>query len=152
MPEQRRNVLFLCTHNSARSILAERLMTQLGAGLWVGHSAGSHPSGRVNPFALEVLRSLGCNTEGMHSKHWGAFAGPQAPVMDFIITVCDNAAGEACPLWPGAPVQLHWGFADPSTAGSDDDSRRAAFHATSRQIADRIAAFIKAQVGAGASG
>lgn len=145
MPDQPRNVLFLCTHNSARSILAEGLMTRLGAGRWVGHSAGSHPSGRVNPFALEVLQSLGCATDGMHSKHWRAFAGPGAPVMDFIITVCDNAAGEACPLWPGEPVQLHWGFADPSAEGSDDAARRAAFYATTRQIAARIGAFIDEQ-------
>lgn len=143
MPEEPRNILFLCTHNSARSILAEGLMTQLGAGRWVGHSAGSHPSGRVNPFALEVLHSLGCHTEGMHSKHWEAFAGPHAPAMDFIITVCDNAAGERCPLWPGAPVQRHWGFADPSIVGSGAAARLAAFHATARQIAERIAAFLK---------
>ena len=142
MPDQPRNVLFLCTHNSARSILAEGLMTRLGAGRWVGHSAGSHPSGRVHPFALEVLQSLGCAADGMHSKHWHVFAGPRAPLMDFIITVCDNAAGEACPLWPGEPVRLHWGFADPSAAGGDDAARRAAFHATARQIDARIGAFI----------
>jgi len=145
MPDQPRNVLFLCTHNSARSILAEGLMTRFGAGGWVGHSAGSHPSGRVNPFALEVLQSLGCATDGMHSKHWHAFAEPRATVMDFIITVCDNAAGEACPLWPGDPVQLHWGFADPSVVGRDDAARRAAFHATARQIGARIGAFIDQQ-------
>lgn len=142
MPDQPRNVLFLCTHNSARSILAEGLITRLGAGKWLGHSAGSHPSGRVNPFALQVLRSRGCTTHGMHSKHWHAFAGPDAPVMDFIITVCDNAAGETCPVWPGEPVQLHWGFADPSALGSDDSARLAAFNDTAEQIAARIAAFI----------
>ena len=142
MTDQSRNVLFLCTHNSARSILAEGLMTRLGAGRFVGHSAGSQPSGWVNPFALEVLQSLGCATDAMHSKHWHAFAGPRAPVMDFIVTVCDNAASEVCPVWPGKPLQLHWGFADPSAVGSDDAARHAAFHATARQIAARIAAFI----------
>lgn len=139
------NVLFLCTHNSARSILAEGLMTRLGAGRWIGHSAGSHPSGRVNPFALEVLQSQGCDAAGMHSKSWDAFAGPGAPVMDFIITVCDNAAGEACPVWPGEPLKLHWGLADPSTVGSDDVGRRAAFEDTARQIAARVEAFLDRQ-------
>ena len=148
MPEPPRHVLFLCTHNSARSILAEGLMTRVGAGRVVGHSAGSHPSGRVNPFALEVLDALGSDTAGMHSKHWLAYAGPNAPVMDFIITVCDNAAGEVCPVWPGAPAQLHWGFADPSALGSDDAARRAAFQDTARQIAARLGAFLEA----GASG
>lgn len=147
MPDQPRNVLFLCTHNSARSILAEGLMTRLGAGRWLGHSAGSHPSGRVNPVAPKVLQSLGCATDGMHSKHWHVFAGPDAPVMDFIITVCDNAAGETCPVWPGKPVQLHWGFADPSVLGSDEAARLAAFHDTAQQIAARIGAFLDEQEG-----
>ena len=147
MPEPPRHVLFLCTHNSARSILAEGLKTRLGAGGMVGHSAGSHPSGRVNRFALEVLESLGCETAGMHSKHWLAYAGPHAPVMDFIVTVCDNAAGEACPVWPGSPVQLHWGFADPSALGVDDDGRRAAFQDCATQVAARIGAFIEARCG-----
>lgn len=152
MTDQPRNVLFLCTHNSARSILAEGIMTLHGAGRFTGYSAGSHPSGRVNPYALEVLQSHGCNTAGMHSKHWKTFTGWRAPVMDFIITVCDNAAGEACPVWPGEPLQLHWGFSDPSTVGSDDAARRAAFHDTARQIAARIGAFIDERGGAGAVG
>ncbi len=142
MPDQPRNALFLCTHNSARSILAEGLMTRLGAGRWVGQSAGSHPSGKVSLFALEVLQSLGCATDGMHSKHWHAFAEPRAPVMDFIITVCDNAASETCPDWPGEPVQLHWGIADPSALGRDDAGRLAAFHDNAQQVAARIGAFI----------
>jgi arsenate reductase len=142
MCDQPRNILFLCTHNSARSILAEGLLTRLGAGRWVGHSAGSHPSGRVNPFAIEVLQALGCATHAMHSKHWQGFAASDAPAMDFVITVCDNAAGEVCPVWPGKPVALHWGFADPSALGDDDPARLAAFHDTARQIAARIAAFI----------
>lgn len=143
------NVLFLCTHNSARSILAEGIVTLLGKGRLVGHSAGSHPSGRVNPFALEVLQSLGCDTAGMHSKSWDAFAGPHAPVMDFIITVCDNAAGESCPVWPGEPLKLHWGLADPSTVDSDDAGRRAAFQDTARQIAARVGALIDRRGAAG---
>ncbi|MEG3190948.1 arsenate reductase ArsC [Lysobacter sp. D1-1-M9] len=146
------NVLFLCTHNSARSILAEGIVTLLGAGRFVGHSAGSRPSGRVNPFALEVLKALGCDTGGMHSKSWDAFAGPHAPMMDFIITVCDNAAGESCPVWPGEPLKLHWGLADPSTVGSDDAGRRAAFQDTARQIAARVGAFIDRHGAAGEGG
>lgn len=118
-------------------------MTQLGAGRWVGHSAGSHPSGCVNPIALQVLQELGCNIDGIHSKHWDTFAGPCALAMDFIITVCDNAAGERCPLWPGESVAQHWGFADPSAVGGDDAARLAAFHDTARQIAARIAVFIE---------
>ncbi|MBA2238005.1 MAG: arsenate reductase ArsC [Lysobacter sp.] len=138
-------ILFLCTHNSARSILAEGIATRLGEGRWIGYSAGSQASGRVNPFALEVLRSLGCETAGMHSKHWNAFSGRNAPKMNYVITVCDNAAGEVCPVWPGAPVQFHWGFADPSIAGSDDASRRLAFQATARLITERLEAFMREQ-------
>lgn len=138
-------ILFLCTHNSARSILAEGIVARLGAGQWIGHSAGSSPSGRVNTFALEVLRSLGCDTAGMHSKHWDRFTGAAAPVMDFVVTVCDNAAGEACPVWPGAPTQLHWGFADPSMMGSNDADRRAAFQDTAALISQRLQAFMDDQ-------
>lgn len=137
-----RNVLFVCTHNSSRSVLAEGLLGQLGGGRWVGHSAGSQPSGRVNPFALETLRARGCDVDGMHSKHWHVFSGPGAQAMDYVVTVCDNAAGETCPVWPGTPVSLHWGFADPSFTGSDDATRRAAFEHTARQIAARLRAFI----------
>ena len=137
-----RHVLFVCTHNSARSVLAEGLLGRIGGGRWVGHSAGSRPSGRINPFALETLRARGCNVDGMHSKHWEVFGGPGAQAMDFVVTVCDNAAGESCPVWPGTPVSLHWGFADPSSIGSDDATRRAAFEHTARQIAARIQSFI----------
>lgn len=136
-------ILFLCTHNSARSILAEGIVTRLGAGRWIGHSAGSSPSGRVNPLALEVLRSLGCDTAGMHSKHWDRFTGAAAPVMDFVVTVCDNAAGETCPVWPGTPTRLHWGFADPSMMGSNDADRRAAFQTTAALISQRLQAFMR---------
>lgn len=143
MPDRPLHILFLCTHNSARSILAEGIVRRLGAGHWIGHSAGSSPSGRVNPFALEVLRSLGCDTAGMHSKHWNTFTGVAAPVMDFVVTVCDNAAGETCPVWPGSPTQMHWGFADPSTIGSNDADRLAAFQATATLISRRLQAFMQ---------
>lgn len=139
------HILFLCTHNSARSILAEGIVARLGAGQWIGHSAGSSPSGRVNPFALEVLRSMGCATDGMHSKHWDTFTGVAAPAMDFVVTVCDHAAGETCPVWPGTPTQLHWGFADPSMVGSNDAERRAAFQATAELISQRLQSFMREQ-------
>ena len=102
------NVLFLCTHNSARSILSEGLLNQLGLGRFKGYSAGSFPSGKVNPLALEALIQLGCDTSEMTSKSWEAYAGPDSPKMDFIFTVCDNAAGETCPIWPGHPVSARW--------------------------------------------
>lgn len=136
------NILFLCTGNSARSIMAEGLVNQLSEGRFKGFSAGSHPTGRVNPFALETLQKLGCETHGMSSKSWDAFAGPDAPKMDFVITVCDSAAGEACPYWPGAPMTAHWGFADPSHVEGDDDAKRAAFMKTAQAIAHRLRLFL----------
>lgn len=132
------NILFLCTGNSARSIMAEGLVNQLSEGKFKGHSAGSHPSGQVNPLALATLESMGCSTDGMSSKSWDAFAEPGAPQMDFIITLCDNAAGEACPVWPGMPMTAHWGFADPSHVEGDDDTKRAAFAKTAQAIAHRL--------------
>jgi arsenate reductase len=120
------NVLFLCTHNSARSILAEAALNQLAGDRFVGYSAGSHPGTAPNPFALDLLRTQGIPTEGLGSKSWDVFAQDGAPKMDFIFTVCDDAAGEVCPIWPGHPAKAHWGVADPSKAeGSDDDKRRA---------------------------
>jgi protein-tyrosine-phosphatase len=120
------NVLFLCTHNSARSILAEAAINQLAGDRFVGYSAGSHPGPAPNPFALDLLRTQGIPTEGLGSKSWDVFAQDGAPKMDFIFTVCDDAAGEVCPIWPGHPAKAHWGVADPSKAeGSDDDKRRA---------------------------
>jgi arsenate reductase len=132
------NVLFLCTHNSARSVMAEALLNTIGNGRFQSFSAGSMPSGRVNPFAIEMARTIGYLTENIRSKSWDEFAKPGAPLMDIIITVCDNAAGETCPIWPGHPATAHWGFPDPSTTvGSDDDKRRAfdqVFHAIRRRI------------------
>jgi protein-tyrosine-phosphatase len=124
------NVLFLCTGNSARSILAEVLMRRWGAGTFIGHSAGSYPKGAVHPLALDLLHSRGLPTEGLRSKSWDEFAQPGAPSLDFVFTVCDNAAGEVCPLWPGQPVTGHWGVADPAAVqGSDAEKRRAFLHA-----------------------
>jgi arsenate reductase len=113
---QPRNVLFLCTGNSARSIMAEAILNQRGRGAFTAFSAGSHPSGEVRPEALEHLRSAHIPTEGLRSKSWDEFAQPEAPQMDFIFTVCDNAANEVCPLWPGHPMTAHWGVPDPASA------------------------------------
>lgn len=136
------NILFLCTGNSARSIMAEGLVNHLSEGRFKGYSAGSQPTGRVNPLALETLEKLGCDTEGMTSKSWDAFSEPGAPQMDFIITVCDNAAGEACPYWPGSPMTAHWGFPDPSHVEGDDETRRAAFAKTAQAISHRLRLFL----------
>ena len=120
------NVLFLCTHNSARSVLGEALASTHPSGRFIGYSAGSTPCTRVNPFAAEIAAELGYDNSKLRSKNWDEFALPDAPKMDFIITVCDNAAGEVCPVWPGNPATAHWGFPDPSqVSGSDEDKRRA---------------------------
>lgn len=136
------NILFLCTGNSARSILAEGLMNHLAEGRFKAYSAGSQPMGRVNPLAIETLQALGCGTDGMSSKSWDVFAGPDAPKMDFVITVCDSAAGEACPYWPGAPMTAHWGFPDPSHVEGDDEARRNAFAKTAQAITQRLRLFL----------
>lgn len=136
------NILFLCTGNSARSILAEGLMNHLAKGRFKAYSAGSQPMGRVNPLAIETLQALGCDTDGMSSKSWDVFAGADAPTMDFIITVCDSAAGEACPYWPGAPMTAHWGFPDPSHVEGDHDTKRAAFSKTAQSITQRLRLFL----------
>jgi arsenate reductase len=135
------NVLFLCTGNSARSIMAEALVSTMGKGRFQGFSAGSKPTGRVNPFAVEKVNATGYAAE-LRSKSWDEFAGPDAPPMDFIITVCDNAAGEACPHWPGHPVTAHWGFEDPAAVDGTDDEKRAAFDRVFRQIAACIGALV----------
>ncbi len=121
------NILFLCTHNSARSILGEALASTDPSGKFIGYSAGSTPGGKVNPFAEELALQLGYAADKLRSKSWDEFAGPDAPAMDFIITVCDNAAGEICPVWPGKPATAHWGFPDPSQVQGDDDAKRQAF-------------------------
>ena len=135
------NVLFLCTGNSARSILAESLMNHWGAGRFRGFSAGSHPKGAVHPMALELLRSLELPVEGMRSKSWSEFASPGAPAMDFVFTVCDQAAGEVCPLWPGQPVTAHWGVPDPAAAEGSEVERRQAFRDAFRVLEQRIKLF-----------
>ena len=134
------NVLFLCTHNSARSILAEALLNHLGAGRFRAYSAGSSPRSnqQPNPLALRALQSAGVPVEGLHSKSWDAFATPDAPRMDLVITVCDNAAGEACPFWPGAPATAHWGYPDPSDATGGEEERLEAFRRTMDAIRARL--------------
>jgi arsenate reductase len=132
------NVLFLCTHNSARSVMAEALMDALGKGRFRGFSAGSHPKATPNPFALEKVAQLGFDKARFKSKSWDDFALPGAPRMDIIITVCDNAAGEMCPIWPGHPATAHWGFPDPSEVGGDDAQRRAAFDQVFYAIRRRV--------------
>jgi arsenate reductase (thioredoxin) len=136
------NVLFLCTGNSARSILGEALLNQLGKGRFKGYSAGSHPKGAVHPMTLEVLQEAGIATEGLRSKPWDEFAEPGAPVMDFVFTVCDAAAGEACPIWPGQPMTGHWGIEDPAKAAGTEFQRKAAFEQALGYMRNRITAFV----------
>ena len=126
MADRPLNLLFLCTHNSARSVLAEAIASRIDPARFRGFSAGSYPSGRVNPFAIELLAKNGYPVDDLRSKNWDEFAAPGSPALDFVFTVCDNAAGEACPVWPGQPVTAHWGVPDPSAVeGSDEDKRRA---------------------------
>ena len=144
MSDQPYNVLFLCTHNSARSILAEALLNHLGKGRFKAYSAGSSPreNQKPNPLALETLTQAGVSTEGLYSKSWDEFATPDAPKMDLVITVCDNAAGEVCPFWPGQPATAHWGYADPSEGDGDDAHKREAFKQTLLQIGMRLEIFV----------
>ena len=132
------NVLFLCTGNSARSIMAEVMLDHLGRGRFKAFSAGSHPSGKVNPFAIEAMEAAGLPTAGLRSKAWDEFAKAGSPHMDFILTVCDNAAGEACPAWPGHPATAHWGVADPAAIEGSDDARREAFRSAAAILKRRI--------------
>jgi len=132
------NVLFLCTGNSARSILAEAYLNARAEGRFRAYSAGSHPSGKVNPFALELLAKHGVETKGLRSKSWDEFAAPAAPQLHFVFTVCDNAAGEACPLWPGQPITAHWGVADPAAVQGSQDDKRKAFLKAFTELSTRI--------------
>jgi arsenate reductase len=143
MCESRRpcNVLFLCTGNSARSIMAEVLMNRCGAGGFVGHSAGSFPKGEVNPLTLRFLRQLELPVEGLRSKSWDEFARPGAPALDFVFTVCDQAAGETCPVWPGHPITAHWGVQDPATPEGTDEVKLAVFNKVFRELESRIKIF-----------
>jgi len=136
------NVLFLCTGNSARSVLAEAILQKDGDGRFRAFSAGSQPKGAVNPFALAVLRRLGYPSAGFRSKSWLEFAEPGAPQMDFVFTVCDIAAGEACPIWPGHPATAHWGVEDPAAVEGADSEKEAAFVAAFNYLRNRIAAFV----------
>lgn len=135
------NVLFLCTGNSARSILAESLLTLHGEGRFRAFSAGSRPAGQVNPYALDLLRSLDMPTDGLRSKSWNEFAKPEAPQMDFVFTVCSQAAGEVCPVWPGQPITAHWGVDDPAAVTGADIEKRQAFRAALRALENRIKIF-----------
>lgn len=135
------NVLFLCTGNSARSIIAEALINHWGRGRFLGYSAGSHPKGQVHPIALALLKKMNLPTEGMRSKSWDEFAAKGAPPLDFVFTVCDNAAGEVCPYWPGQPMTAHWGVEDPAAVEGPDVDKWLAFRKTFSQLENRIKVF-----------
>ena len=138
MADRTYHALFICTGNSARSILAEGLMNHLGTGRFVAHSAGSHPNGTVNPFALQTLKALHIPNDGFRSKNWDEFARPGAPPIDFVFTVCDNAAGEVCPLWPGQPMTAHWGVPDPAAVEGSEAQKAKAFMDTALVLKRRI--------------
>ena len=146
MSDKTYNVLFLCTGNSARSILAEALLNHLGKGLFHAYSAGSHPAGAVNPFAIELLQKSKLPVADLRSKSWDEFATPGAPEFDFVFTVCDNAAGEACPAWPGQPTTAHWGIEDPASAEGDNADKHRAFSQAYTQLNRRISIFISLPV------
>ena len=136
------NVLFLCTGNSARSIMAEVMLNSMGRGQFKAYSAGSHPAGKVNPFALELLEKNRLPTAGLRSKNWEEFAQPGTPRMDFVITVCDQAAGEVCPIWPGQPMNAHWGIEDPAAATGSDEEKRKAFFTAYNRLQNRLSIFV----------
>lgn len=142
MSERPFNVLFLCTGNSARSIMAEAILNAMGGGRFRAFSAGSHPTGNVNPLAIELLQRNRLPVAGLRSKSWEEFATPGAPPLDFVITVCDNAAGDACPVWPGKPIGAHWGVPDPAAAKGADETKRKAFFTAYKQLEHRISIFV----------
>lgn len=142
MTERVLNVLFLCTGNSARSILAEAILNSIGKNRFRAFSAGSHPVGQVNPYALEYLRQQEIPVDELRSKNWDEFASPDAPQLDFVFTVCDKAAGEVCPVWPGQPMTAHWGIEDPAAAQGDDAAKRRAIAVAHRELTTRISLFM----------
>ena len=142
MPNQTYNVLFLCTGNSARSIMAEAIINRVGMGRFKGYSAGSHPKGEVHPHALDLLKNLNHDTSFARSKDWNEFAEPDAPRMDFVFTVCDAAASEICPVWPGQPMSAHWGVSDPAAATGSEAEVRLAFSEAYRMLNNRISVFV----------
>ncbi len=142
MAEESRNVLFLCTGNSARSIMAECVLRREGMGRFNAYSAGSKPAGQVNPFALDLLQRENHKIDGLRSKDWAEFATAGAPEMDFVFTVCDNAANEVCPVWPGQPMTAHWGIPDPAAAEGDEAVKRLAFADALRMLTNRISIFV----------
>ena len=142
MSEKPFNVLILCTGNSARSILAEALINYWGRGKFAGYSAGSAPKGKVHPIALELLKHMKMSTEGMRSKSWDEFEKPGAPRLDFVFTVCDNAAAESCPVWPGQPMTAHWGVTDPAAVQGSDEEKRKAFLKAYTELYRRISLFV----------
>src|SRR3974390_959015 len=136
------NTLFLCTGNSARSIMAEAILNRVGQGKFRAFSAGSQPKGRVHPYTIDLLRRLNHDVSGVRSKNWTEFSKPNAPKLDFVFTVCDNAAKEVCPVWPGQPMTAHWGIPDPSLVEGDDETKRHAFQAVFRSLINRIGIFV----------
>ncbi|HZM07930.1 MAG TPA: arsenate reductase ArsC [Methylocella sp.] len=142
MAEKTYNVLFLCTGNSARSIIAETILNRLGQGRFRAHSAGSRPTGQIHPYAVDLLKNVGFDTVGLRSKSWDEFAAPGAPPLDFVFTVCDDAASEECPHWPGQPMTAHWGMPDPAAARGNEAERRLAFADTLRMLSNRISIFV----------
>jgi arsenate reductase len=142
MDVQAQCVLFLCTGNSARSIFSEVIMNASANGRFIAYSAGSHPSGRVNPMTIELLQKNRLPTDGLRSKSWDEFAQPDAPALDFVFTVCDDAAGEVCPIWPGQPVTAHWGVEDPAAVEGDDEAKRKAFLKAFTTLRRRIELFL----------
>jgi protein-tyrosine-phosphatase len=147
MTDKSYNVLFLCTGNSARSILAEVLVEHWGKGRFTGYSGGSFPRGSVHPLAIDLIERLHLRSDGLRSKSWDEFTRPGAPVMDFAVTVCDQAAGEICPIWPGNPITAHWGVPDPAAAEGAQDQRRQAFRDAHRQLEARIKLFVALPIG-----